>query len=203
MIRQYELGNSLPGAEVLAGLASLGFDTQFLLTGIRSVKVPAQEFEVTRKSGSRKQSAGGEALESTEYVSLPLYDLRAAAGGGAIVESEQVVDVLKFKREWIARELHANQKDLCLLYVDGDSMEPELRPGDIILVDRSDVGPNRDGVYVLRMDESLLVKRLQRLPGGGLRVTSDNEKYEAFTIKFREAINIAIIGRVVWAGRRM
>lgn len=143
-------------------------------------------------------------LLSSDYAAIPLYNVRAAAGGGAIVENESVVDVLHFKEEWIRNELRANPADLYLIYVDGESMEPTLRPGDVILVDHRDVGPSRDGIYVLRTDGALLVKRLQRLPGGVLRVTSDNTAYEPFNISTTQlAEDFAIIGRVVWAGRRM
>ena len=139
-----------------------------------------------------------------DYAAIPLYNVRAAAGGGAIVEHEAIVDVLHFKEEWIRNELRANPADLYLIYVDGESMEPTLRPGDVILVDHRDVGPSRDGIYVLRTDGALLVKRLQRLPGGVLRVTSDNSSYEPFNISLTQlAEDFAIIGRVVWVGSRM
>ena len=113
-----------------------------------------------------------ELLAGDEYVYLPLYDVRAAAGGGAVVDREQVLDVLAFKSAWIRSELRATPADLYLIYVDGESMEPTLRPGDLILVDRSAV--TRDGIFVLRLDDGLLVKRLQRLPGNQVKVTSDN-----------------------------
>jgi len=142
---------------------------------------------------------------SDEYALVPLYDVRAAAGHGAVVEDEQVTDSLAFKRQWIHQELNANPNDLYLIYVDGESMEPTLRPGDIILVDRrSAQSVPRDGIYVLRMDGSLLVKRLQRLPGRQVKVTSDNTAYEPYTLGLDDTSDdLAIIGRVVWAGRRL
>jgi len=138
------------------------------------------------------------------YALLPLYNVRAAAGHGTVVEAEQVVDWIAFKREWLERELHANKSDLYLIEVDGESMEPTLRPGDIILVDhRAANTVPRDGIYVLRIDDALLVKRLQRLPGGKIHVTSDNEAYKPFEIDLKKENDIAIIGRVIWAGRRL
>lgn len=163
----------------------------------------ADDDALEKRFGKQFPAYAGIGTVDSEYVSLPLYDLRAAAGGGAVVEGEQVIDVLKFKREWISAELRLNQKDLCLIYVEGDSMEPELRAGDIILIDRRDTGPNRDAIYVMRIDDALLVKRLQRLPGGQLRVTSDNPRYDPFLLKNEELENVVIVGRVVWAGRRM
>lgn len=84
-------------------------------------------------------------------------------------------------------------------------MEPTLRPGDVILVDHREATKQpRDGIYVVRMDDSLLVKRLQRLPGGQVKVTIDNTAYEPFMINMTQRDGeFDIVGRVVWCGRRM
>ncbi len=143
--------------------------------------------------------------ESGAYALVPLYDVRAAAGHGAVVEREQIIDWLAFRKDWLWRELHAAATDLYLIEVDGESMEPTLRPGDVILVDRrsAQLVP-RDGVYVMRMDGTLLVKRLQRLPGRQVRVTSDNPAYQPFALSLEQpGDDLAIVGRVVWTGRRM
>lgn len=138
-------------------------------------------------------------------TAIPLYDIRAAAGHGQIPLHEQMADVMHFNLEWIRNELHARPADLYLIYVDGESMEPTLRSGDVILLDRRATKPDREGVYIMRMDGMLLVKRLQALPGATVKVSSDNPAYESFTVKLSEmeGQDFAILGRVVWSGRRM
>jgi phage repressor protein C with HTH and peptisase S24 domain len=89
-----------------------------------------------------------------------------------------VENVLAFKEDWIRRELRASPDDLRLIYVQGDSMEPDLRAGDIILIDHTDTHARREGIYVLRMEDALLVKQVQRMPGGVLRLISRNPAYE-------------------------
>ncbi len=62
-----------------------------------------------------------------------------------------------------------------------------------------------DGIYVMRHDNNVLVKRLQMLPGGGIKVKSDSNMYEPWEIN-KEDLNgtdIELIGRVVWSGQRM
>lgn len=84
-------------------------------------------------------------------------------------------------------------------------MEPDLRAGDIILIDHTDTTARREGIYVIRMDNALLVKQLQRLPGGTVKVMSRNPAYEPFTVaiaSLEEHNGFAVIGRVVWACRR-
>jgi phage repressor protein C with HTH and peptisase S24 domain len=141
-----------------------------------------------------------------DYAQIPLYDVRAAAGKGELVTTENPVDVLAFKEDWIRRELRVRPEDLRLIYVEGDSMEPDLRAGDIILVDHTDTSARREGIYVLLLDGALLVKTLQRLPGGVIRVISRNESYEPFSVKADEldtSTAIVIVGRVVWTCRRV
>ena len=52
------------------------------------------------------------------------------------------------------------------------SMQPTLKNGSMIMVNR-DVDNLSDGVYVMRHDNNLLVKRLQMLPCGIIRVKSE------------------------------
>ncbi|WP_297813623.1 S24 family peptidase [uncultured Methylophaga sp.] len=157
------------------------------------------------KAGSdiKDYSAGtGSFMEA--FAHIPLFDVKASAGNGSVVHEEEATDALMFKREWIHNELHSSPANLYLIYVEGESMEPVLRPGDVILVDHTDNIAKRDGIYVIRMGESLLVKRLQRLPNHRLKVTSDNPAYEPFEISldFDLQNEMSIIGRVVWSGRR-
>ena len=140
------------------------------------------------------------------YVTVPLYNgVHAAAGTGHFIEREVADDALIFKEDWIRFELGVRPQDLCLIRVAGDSMEPTLRSGDVILVDRLATQPDREGIYIMRMNEMLLVKRVQALPGGVVRVASDNAAFAAFEVKLTEIEGgeLTIVGRVVWAGRRL
>ena len=189
----YEGGRSLPGAEAIEGFTRLGINANWLLTGegpmlLADLKAPAE--------------APAEVLEG--YASIPFFeDVRAAAGGGGIVGNEASTSLL-FNEEWVRTELDARLSDLRLVRVSGESMEPLLRAGDMILVDCSVTRPKFEGIYVLRLDGMLLVKRVQGLPGGVIQVSSDNPAYRPFTLKFAEmeGTDFAIIGRVVWFGRK-
>lgn len=141
-----------------------------------------------------------------DYVAIPLYNgVQAAAGAGAVVEHEHPDDMLMFKESWVRVELGARPQDLYLIRVAGDSMEPTLRAGDAILVNRRYTAPDREGVYILRMNGMLLVKRLQAIPGGMIRVISDNSAFDSYNVALAdlEGSGTAVVGRVVWIGRRM
>lgn len=83
-------------------------------------------------------------------------------------------------------------------------MQPTLKNGSMIMVNR-DVDNLSDGVYVMRHDNNLLLKRLQMLPGGIIRVKSDNSMYDPWEITKSQldGEELALIGRVVWTGQKM
>ncbi|MNH47661.1 hypothetical protein D3C79_1110220 [compost metagenome] len=61
----------------------------------------------------------------------------------------------------------------------------------------------RDGVYIIQLHERLLVKRLQLDLRGGIIVVSDNPAYQSIRITSEELYDIAVVGRVVWTGRKL
>jgi len=86
----------------------------------------------------------------------------------------------------------------------GESMEPSFSHGDVVLVELGDGEMVRDGLHALRINDHLMVKRLQLLPGNRIRVTSDNPRYEPFEIDLsKEGDQIKVVGRVIWFGREI
>ena len=143
-------------------------------------------------------SGGAEAL-----VPVPRLDVEASAGPGALSEGEQVVSNLAFNRRWLKQLCSARPEDLSIIRVQGDSMVPILSDGDEIMVDRGDAAARlRDGIYVMRRDEELIVKRVAVNPATRrITVKSDNPAYPVWPECDVDAL--VIVGRVVWAGRKV
>jgi phage repressor protein C with HTH and peptisase S24 domain len=110
---------------------------------------------------------------------------------------------MAFDPHWLRRLGVAEPGRLSMIRVEGDSMAPTLSDGDEILVDGGDAaGRLRDGIYVLRIEEALVVKRVAMSPAGGrVSVLSDNPAYPGWPDCEPGSINV--VGRVVWVGRRL
>ena len=141
-------------------------------------------------------STGGRAVGG--WIDVPRLALDASAGPGAVPAEEIPYDTFRFSRRWLAEQNLAPDQ-LSSITVAGDSMEPLIRAGDEILVDRTP-RPLRDGIHVVRLGEVLHVKRLQAGPPGRVVLISANEAYPPMEVALDE---IDIIGRVVWKGGRV
>ena len=78
-------------------------------------------------------------------------------------------------------------------------MEPTLRDGDEILVDRG-LRALRDGIHVVRLGDNLLVKRIETGRSDRITLLSDNPAYRPFECRPGQ---VEVIGRVVWKGGRL
>lgn len=127
----------------------------------------------------------------------------ASAGPGAFAGDERAQAHIGFDPGWLRRVARGSPDLLSVIRVQGDSMAPSLFDGDDILVDRGDGAAGvRDGIYVLRIDDALVVKRLAVNPAAKtLSVRSDNPAYPGWPDCDPGAIDI--VGRVVWTGRRI
>ena len=138
------------------------------------------------------------ARRKADWVEVPRLSLGASAGPGALGAEEVPFDTFRFSRRWL-RQQGLEPAMLSAIRVVGDSMEPLLRDGDEILVDRSPISFH-EGVHVLRLGDALHVKRVQAGPPGRMVLISENQAYAPIDIAVDE---VALIGRVVWKSGRL
>ena len=145
---------------------------------------------------------GDGAAPPDDYVLIATLDIGASAGSGAIADSENPIATLAFQSAWVRTIASGRPEALSVIHVEGDSMLPTLADGDQIVVDTDDRERLRDGIYVLRTDDALLVKRLGVNPATRrLSIKSDNPAYPSWDDC--DPATVAVIGRVVWVGRRL
>lgn len=198
--QDYEQGKSVPGGKVFEALVKQGFNANWLLTGDGEMKRGAAAGYPLAEA-YRHGDLAGELGEG--FVHVPRYEVSASAGGGSVLHSEQIVDHLAFRADWVRNALGIPVSSLVLINVTGDSMEPTLSEGDLILINKDTDGVGDNAVYVLRYDGKLVVKRIQRMHDGSVIIKSDNSIYGPETIKGDLVNGLNVVGRVVWCGRRM
>lgn len=213
VIAKYRRGESDPSRMRLVALAAAGgVSVEWLATGRRAAPSDPQADPQADLPGRAEapdafgdprgiaMSAHADRL-GAEFVLLPRYEVRAAAGGGALVHSEQVVDHLAFKSDWVRHRLRRNPAHLGLIEAMGDSMEPTIADGDLLLVDFSENKVKDNAIYALSADGDLIVKRIQRNPiTGSLTIISDNPRYPPIVLEGHEAARLRVVGQVCWHG---
>lgn len=140
-------------------------------------------------------------IKMQDYTLVDCYQVFASAGFGATISDELKTDPMAFRTDWLKKEGLAPER-LAVIRAKGDSMEPTISNNDIILVNLCNGDALRDGLYVLRIGDSLLVKRLQFDPFGGFKIISDNPGYETQVVTKDQRPDVHIVGRVAWAGKK-
>lgn len=169
----------------------------------RYLSIPEEKLGGPRRAAPALIDAEAARARSGDLVLVPRLDVRAAAGHGAVDGDERPVARLGFHPGWLREITGGSPAGLSMIRVAGDSMVPTLADGDEILVDRDDAADRlRDGIYVLRVDDGLVVKRLAIDPTArSITIVSDNPAYP--TWPDRDPALMEVIGRAVWAGRRI
>ena len=125
---------------------------------------------------------------------------RPRAGMGGLETDANHHGQYAFHSSFLIRK-GASADDMKIFEVAGESMAPLLSDGDLIMVNTRDCELRSGRVYLLRMGEELMVKRLETLPGGVLLIKSENGDYTDMQITPDESTEITILGRMVWSCR--
>ena len=125
---------------------------------------------------------------------IPLLDQKLSAGGGSALPEDDIIKGFVSIPESLMR---AHGTRLAALTVKGDSMEPTLHNGDIVVA-ASHGWDSSEGIYAIRLNGMGYVKRLQ-MGDGKILVKSDNPSYSTIEIPFGSE-NFEVIGKIVFFG---
>lgn len=143
-------------------------------------------------------------LPDFDFNLVPEYDVTVSAGGGAIIEHENVRQQWPFNPAYLENELRVSADRLAMVEVRGDSMEPTLSSGDRVLVNLGDVNVSQPGIFVLYDGSGTVIKRIERVYDAEretIALISDNERHRRYEIVL-DGDHIKVVGRVIWAAKR-
>ena len=199
-----ERGEDFAGLSRMLGRNS-AYIQQFVRRGVPKRLGEAERRKLARYFSISESLLGGPAEDEQVGTLVPVKrsPVRASAGPGAIPYDQAGKPYFAFDEAWLKSLTASPSSRLSIIRVEGDSMAPTLNAGDDILVDLGDCAERlRDGIYVLRADDALVVKRLALHPAGRrVTVQSDNPAYPDWPDC--DIDDLLCIGRVIWAGRKI
>lgn len=143
------------------------------------------------------------------FAQIPVHSARLAAGHGWINEGDHIEGHIAFQRMWLQR-LRVNPDCAVMARIEGDSMSPTIKSGDMALIDRSKsdeqylsvgkLGRRKPYIFAFLEDGEARVKRIQRLHEDTLAILSDNPEYPTRLISKDDYHQMQMIGRVMWWG---
>lgn len=133
---------------------------------------------------------------SDEFALVPQVAGSISAGAG--LQPDDNVDLrVAFRRDWITRK--GRTQNMSLIKVQGDSMEPTLLAGDLVMVDHGRAFiASQGGIYAIVINDQIMIKRVMPVYPDKLLVISDNKQYPP---QEWAAENVCVNGKVIWYAR--
>lgn len=140
------------------------------------------------------------ATELTEFILIPMVDAVLAAGTGSLQTEGCSSRKYAFRSDFLLRK--GSVKDMVIMRVEGDSMEPQVLDGDVVLIDQSQTAIRPSSVYAVGIEDAIYLKQIDAEPGK-LILQSYNERYAPIEVDTRGDLAdlVRIIGRIVWSSR--
>lgn len=139
--------------------------------------------------------------EELDLAFVPEVDIGYSMGGGTVIGDFEQKGVVPFSRSWLRGLMSQTVGELFVARGDGDSMEPTLKDGDIVLIDTAQQFiRSQDRIWAVLYGELGMIKRVRRTPAGSYLLLSDNPTVPPVECHDGE---MQVIGRVCWIGRRI
>jgi len=134
------------------------------------------------------------------FTGIPKVRARLSAGGGSFEVGSEIEGFYAFRKDWLVSKGALNK--MVLMDIFGNSMEPEIKNGDTILIDESQKDILAGAIFAVGVEDTIMVKRLEKHPNK-LVLISDNKDYAPIYLQGREIDSIRIIGKVIWICREL
>ena len=139
--------------------------------------------------------------EQYDLAFLPEFEIGYSMGGGTPFEHVEQRGMVPFQRQWLRTMMRGTIDELFVARGEGDSMQPTILDGDIVLIDTAQKTiRQQDRIWAVNYGDLGVIKRVRRLPNGHHVLLSDNATVPPVECADEE---MQVIGRVIWIGRRI
>ena len=135
-----------------------------------------------------------------EFKQIPKVTARLCAGDGSFESDADVQCYYAFQKDWLRQK--GNLDSMVLFDIFGNSMEPEIRNGDTVLIDQSQKAILAGAMYAVGIEDTIMVKRIEKRPNK-LVLLSNHKDYLPVMLTREEASAVRIIGKVIWICREI
>jgi phage repressor protein C with HTH and peptisase S24 domain len=181
-ITQARKKNSIPDKWILQLYKTYGLNPDWVETGSGQTFI--------------KKSASSDSI----FKNIPKVRARLSAGGGSFEVGSEIEGYYAFRKDWLTAK--GNRNKMVLMDIFGNSMEPEMKDGDTILIDESQKDILAGAIYAVGIDDTIMVKRVEKHPNK-LVLLSDNKDYSPIYLQGNEISSVRIIGKVIWISREL
>ena len=181
-VTQARKKGAIPDRWLLRLFRGYGLNPEWLETGMGST------FLGTRQS------------PATEFEKIPKVSARLCAENGSFEVGADVQGYYSFRKAWLNKRGVADK--MVLVDIFGNSMEPEMRDGDTVLIDQSQKNILAGAIFALGIEDTIMVKRVEKHPNK-LVLRSDNRDYTPIYLEGQEADQVRILGKVIWVCREI
>lgn len=148
---------------------------------------------------STRRPREGSPPDGVQPIFIPKVQARLSAGTGSLEVDADVEGFFAFRSSWIRKK--GCPSKMVLMTVSGDSMSPTIENGDMVLINQGLKDVIAGGIYAVGVDESILVKRLDKKPGKIVLISDNREAYAPMELNLADETvqdSLRIIGRVLW-----
>jgi phage repressor protein C with HTH and peptisase S24 domain len=181
-ITQARKKNSIPDKWILQLYKTYGLNPDWVETGSGQTFI--------------KKSVSNDSI----FKNIPKVNARLSAGGGSFEVGSEIQGYYAFRKDWLTTK--GNRNKMVLMDIFGNSMEPEMKDGDTILIDESQKDILAGAIYAVGIDDTIMVKRVEKHPNK-LVLLSDNKDYSPIYLEGSEINSVRIIGKVIWISREL
>lgn len=203
-LRSWEKGETDPNIGKAREISTVcGVRLHWIIDGDDGKKLPCvgdagQKINISLLQDSEsKQNPLHINKKSKETITINFYHDTTAAAGYGCINGDELPEPLEISRSFLSNILGLKVfKNLDIIGVQGDSMEPFISNGEYVIVERTDEARNNE-IVIANVNGEVYVKRLLRDPfQKWVKLISTNKSYEDIMLKDDELQYINIIGVV-------
>jgi phage repressor protein C with HTH and peptisase S24 domain len=191
-LRRYQKGDSEPTASNLRALGDFcGVSIDWLIYG----RTPILSDETIR----------GAVAISDDAIWVPILDIRAAAGAGAVNGEPSELGRSPFSREFF-RSHGVSPEAAHLIKSTGFSMAPTIADRALVMVDRFSRDVVDGEIYVVSLGDEVRIKRIHKAISGKVTLKSDNQDKRLFPdeeLSAADSMQLRVHGRAFWTEKEL